>query len=163
MTSRKGIYITKDGRFVGPFGAHLHIPVVGKQFLGMAKAISRLPGLSPKHREIAVLVTGAKFKAAYELYGHRLIALDRGVTEDEFNAILRGECLDTFTNDDKFVYALAYDLVNQPGPLAQDKWDAVADNIGKDAAAGLVQVVAFYSYVSTILNGFDCKVPHADD
>lgn len=163
MNSRKGIYITKDGRFVGPFGAHLHIPIVGKQFLGMAKAVSQLPGLAPKHREIAVLVTGAKFKAAYELYGHRLLALDRGISEEEFDVILRGECPATFTNDEKSVYALADDLVNKPGPLSQEKWDAVANPIGKHTAAGLVQVVAFYSYVSTILNGFDCKVPNADD
>ncbi|CRG89207.1 hypothetical protein PISL3812_06243 [Talaromyces islandicus] len=159
----KGIYITKDGRFVGPFGAHLHIPIVGKQFLGMAKAVSQLVGLSPKHREIAVLVTGARFKAAYELYGHRLLALDRGIAEEEFNAILHGECPATFTSDEKAVYVLADDLVNQPGPLSQEKWDAVANPIGKDTAVGLVQVVAFYSYVSTILNGFDCKVPNADD
>lgn len=129
----------------------------------MAKAVSQLPGLAPKHREIAVLVTGAKFKAAYELYGHKLLALDRGIAEEEFNAILRGECPATFTSDEQAVYALADDLVHQPGPLSQEKWDAVANPIGKDTAVGLVQVVAFYSYVSTILNGFDCKVPNADD
>lgn len=128
----------------------------------MAKAVSQLPELAPKHREIATLVTGAKSKAAYELYGHRILALDRGISEEEFETILRGECPATFTDDDKAVYALADDLVNKAGPLSQEKWDAVATPIGKDTAAGLVQVVAFYSYVSTILNGFDCKVPDED-
>ncbi|KAH8703715.1 AhpD-like protein [Talaromyces proteolyticus] len=159
----KAVFMKKDGRFVGPFGAELHTPMVGEHFLGMTKAISQLPGLSPKNREIAVIVTGAKFNAAYELYGHRYLALSRGISEDEFDTIVHGQCPANFTNEEKSVFEFAHGLVHKSGPLSQDKWDNVLSSLGKDTATALVQVVAFYSYVSVVLNGFDCQVPNVDD
>lgn len=50
------MYKLDDGRFVGPFGALLHTPGPDQHFLGMANTLAQIPGLTPRNREIAIIV-----------------------------------------------------------------------------------------------------------
>jgi 4-carboxymuconolactone decarboxylase len=156
------VTLQKDGVLVGPFGAQLHTPRVGQHFLGMSKAISQVPGLSPRNREIAIITTGARFNAAYELYAHKVLGRMKGISEEEIEEMLRGKRPETFDEEGKAVYDAAHELVDGSGPLSQAAWDRLVKLLSKDGATALVQLVGFYSYVCMILRGFDCKIPDAD-
>lgn len=153
------VYLRKDGRFVGPFGAQLHTPRAGEHFLGMALAIAQIPGLSARNREIATIATGAKYKAAYELYEHTALGEKHGLSRGEIEARFRGERPETFDEEAKAVCDVAYELVHGSGPLSEAAWTKAVNLITRDGAIAVVQYVGFYSYVCIILNGFDCKVP----
>src|SRR5262245_24651804 len=58
------------GALIGPFNPWLQEPQFGKPIWELAKAMSLAPSLPPTVREIAILVTGAKFHAPYEIYAH---------------------------------------------------------------------------------------------
>jgi 4-carboxymuconolactone decarboxylase len=157
------VYKLDDGRFVGPFGALLHTPGPGQHFLGMAKALAQIPGLKPRNREIAIITTGAKFDAVYELYAHKVLGEKQGVSSLEYDEILKGKRPEAFDEEGKAVYDVAYELVNSSGPLSQGAWNKAVELLGKDGATALVQYVGFYSYVCMILRGFDCKIPNIDE
>jgi hypothetical protein len=68
---------------MGPWNPWLHEPKFGKPIWELTKAMSFSPSL-PKHvREVAILVTGAKFRAAYEIYAHVMLAERRGLSGRE--------------------------------------------------------------------------------
>jgi 4-carboxymuconolactone decarboxylase len=157
------VYKLKDNRFVGPFGAQLHTPGAGQHFLGMAKAIAQIPGLNPRNREIAIITTGAKFNAAYELYAHKVLGEMKGISPQEYDEILKGKRPESFDEEAKAVYDVAHKLVVGSGPLSRGAWDKAVELLTKDGATAVVQYVGFYSYVCMILRGFDCKIPNVED
>lgn len=148
-----------DGRFVGPFAVQLHTPAVGHNFLGMAKALRHIPGLSDLNREIATIVVGARFDAAYELVAHKVLGQKFGLSETEYLEIVSGKKPETLKEEGKAVFDVAYELAYGSGPLSQEKWDNAIRLIGKEATTAVVHYVGFYSYVSMVLRGFDVKVP----
>ena len=57
----------------------------------LVKAMSVSPGLPRPVREVAILVTGAKFHSAYELYAHVLAAELRGLPDEKISTIVAGQ------------------------------------------------------------------------
>lgn len=155
-------YILEDGRFVGPFAVQLHTPGVGQHFLGMAQALRQLPGLSHINREIATLVVGSRFEAAYEVVAHKAIAKKVGLSEEEVNTLEKGQKPESLQEDGKAVFDVAHELAYGSGPLSPVVWDNSVRLVGKEATIAVVQYVGFYSYVSVVLRGFDVQVPKSN-
>lgn len=147
---------------VGPFGVQLHTPDIGQHHLRMSEAIYAVPGLTSRNRELAILVTSAKFDTAYQLYVHKALAKREGMPDHEIERIARGERPETLSEDGKAVYDAAYELVHGRGPLSQSVWDSLVDQISKAGATALVHLVGLYSYIAIILNGFDSKIPEKE-
>jgi hypothetical protein len=129
----------------------------------MAKALAQIPGLNPRNREIAIITTGARFNAAYELYAHKILGEMKGISSQEYDEIILGRRPETFDEEGKAVYDVAHELVSGSGPLSQGAWDRAVKLLTKDGATALVQYVGFYSYVCIILRGFDCQIPNVKD
>lgn len=135
------------------------MPRVGRAFLALAAAITAIPGLSPKAREIAILTTGSTYKAGYELYAHRIIGLRCGLSESQINEIKQGRMPSHLDEQEAVSYQVAYELTRKPGPLSAALWEKTEKLLGLNGAKALVNLVGFYSYVSIFLNGFDVAVP----
>ncbi|KAK5238548.1 hypothetical protein LTR47_000291 [Exophiala xenobiotica] len=148
----------EDGTLIGPFGILLHHPQLGEPFYRLAQGFRKIPGLSPYGREVVIAVAGARSQAAYENYAHAIIAHKEGISEAELHEIHAGRCPETLTEEGKAAFELATAL-GKPGVLEQGIWDNAVKVLGRDGAAAAVHYTGFYSYVGTILNGFDAKVP----
>ncbi|KAL5313075.1 hypothetical protein ACEPPN_019502 [Leptodophora sp. 'Broadleaf-Isolate-01'] len=154
-------FFLDDGTLIGPYGALLHHAEVARQFQAMVRALHTIPGLSLYGREITIAVAGSRSHAAYELYAHHIIATQRaGITEAELHEIHAGKCPSTLTEEGKAVFELATAL-GQPGVLDQVIYDRAVHVLGRDGAAATIHYAGFYSYIGTILNGFDVRVPEA--
>ena len=77
------VNIRGDGALLGPWNPWLHEPKFGKPVWELTKAMAFNPSLPPGVREIAILVTGAHFKAAYELYAHVIVAERKGLSDEK--------------------------------------------------------------------------------
>jgi 4-carboxymuconolactone decarboxylase len=75
--------INENGALMGPWNPWLHEPQFGKPIWELTKALSFSPSLPKPVREVAILVTGAKFRAAYEIYAHVMLAEQRGISDDK--------------------------------------------------------------------------------
>ena len=70
-TNFKGFTAINDsGRLIGPWNPWLHFPKFGGPIWELVEALSSSPKLPRPVREIAILVTGAHFHSAYEIYAH---------------------------------------------------------------------------------------------
>ncbi|KAI1617950.1 AhpD-like protein [Exophiala viscosa] len=147
-----------DGTLIGPFGILLHHPPVAESIYSLIKALQTIPGLSSYAKEVVIAVAGARAKCAYENYAHAIIAKRVGISESALSEIHAGKCPDTLTEEGKAAFALAT-AAGDPGVVDQSVWARTVKVLGKDGAAAVVHYTGFYAYVSTILNGFDAKVP----
>ena len=84
------INIRDDGALLGPWNPWIHEPKFGKPVWELTKAMVSNPSLPANVREVAILVTGAHFKSAYELYAHVMVAEHRGLSDEKLATIVAG-------------------------------------------------------------------------
>jgi 4-carboxymuconolactone decarboxylase len=146
------------GRIQGPLAVWLHSPGLGDvaQKLGAyARFNSRLP---PRLSELAILVTGAHFKAEYEWYAHVRFAHDAGIPESVTEAIRTGATPDLPNADQSAVYKVALEL-NKTHRLSDATFDEARDILGLPALIDLIALVGYYGIVSLTLNAFEIDTP----
>ncbi len=150
--------INEKGELIGPWNPWLRYPKFGKPVWELVKAMSVSPKLPRPIREIAILVTGAKFRAAYEIYAHVLAAELRGLPDQKIATIVAGERPSDLSNDEAIAYDVASSLVSG-GVLPALTYQRAVGAFGDVGAAELIYLVGLYCAVSVTLNGFNVPVP----
>jgi alkylhydroperoxidase family enzyme len=150
--------IASSGALLGPWNPWLHEPKFGKPIWELTLALSASPSLPRTVREVAILVTGAKFHSAYELYAHVLAAEQKGLSDDKLSTIVAGQRPVDLTKEEALAYDVASALVQQ-GVLPELNYRQAVAAFGKHGAAELIYLVGLYCLVSVTLNGFDVPVP----
>lgn len=148
-----------DGTLGGPFATLLHTPLVGQHYYELGAAIEAIPGLSPFQREIAILVTAAKYRANYAVAAHLVKGPAVGFKKEDIESIMGGQCPSSLVGGDASIYKTADHLVNRPGSLPQNLYDSVVEHVGIDGTKHLIHLVGLYSYLMVVLNGFDVQAP----
>src|SRR3977135_4382497 len=100
------INIRDDSALLGPWNPWIHEPTFGKPVWELTKAMVSNPSLPANVREVAILVTGAHFKSAYELYAHVIVAEHRGLSDEKLATIVAGQRPNDLTRQE----AVAYDF-----------------------------------------------------
>ncbi len=104
--------MNKSGQLIGPWNPWLRYPKWGGPVWELVKALSVSPGLPRPVREVAILVTGAKFRSAYELYAHVLAAELRGLPDEKISTIVAGQRPSDLSEDEGIAYDVASHLVS---------------------------------------------------
>ena len=150
--------MTKDGTLIGPWNPWLHFPQFGGPVWELVKALSASPKLPRTVREVAILVTGAHFHSAYELYAHILVAELRGLSDETISTIASGERPSDLARPEAIAYDTASALVSGR-LLTKLTYDLARAEFGEDGLAEFIYLVGLYCSVSITLNGFDVPVP----
>ena len=153
---------TRDerGTLLGPWGVFLHEPPVGQAHYDQVEAISALKRLPDAAKQVAILVTGAVYKASYELYAHAATAEREGMAPGKVATLAAGQRPVDLTPDE----AAAYDVTSAllaGGVLPDAVYKAARDRFGQGGLNELVLWVGLYAQVSITLNAFD--VPSEED
>ena len=154
--------IDDSGRLIGPWNPWLHFPKFGGPVWELVKGLSSSPKLPRPVREIAILVTGAHFHSAYEIYAHVLVAELRGIADDKIATIVAGQRPGDLTREEAVAYDLASALVSG-GVLPALTYQQAIGLFGEEATAEFIYLVGLYCMVSVTLNAFDVPVPEVDD
>jgi alkylhydroperoxidase family enzyme len=150
--------IDADGALIGPWNPWLHFSHFGGPIWELVKALSSSPTLPRPVREVAILVAGAHFHAAYQLYSHVLMAEARGLSDQKIATIVAGQRPTDLTRDEAISYDVASALV-AGGVLPDLVYRQATTAFGEYAAAELIYLVGLYCLVAVTLNGFDTPVP----
>lgn len=150
----------EDGALIGPWNPWLHDPQFGGPVWELTKAIAAKAQLPKPVREVAILVTGAHFHSAYELYAHVLVAEQRGLPDAKLATIVAGQRPSDLTKEEAVAYDMASALVSG-GVLPELVYRAAVEQFGVHGAAELSYLVGLYCMVSVTLNTFDVPVPEA--
>lgn len=144
----------EDGALLGPWGVLLHEPQIGHVVLQLTQAVSTLGRLGNAAKQVAILTTGAKFRAAYELYAHARVGEAKGLSVAQIATIAAGQR----PSDLEPAEAIAYDVASallDGGVLPDPIYDAALDSLGKGTLSELVYLVGLYSMVAVLLNAYD--------
>jgi 4-carboxymuconolactone decarboxylase len=152
------VNIRDDGALLGPWNPWIHEPKFGKPVWELTKAMVSQPSLPATVREVAILVTGAHFRSAYELYAHVMVAEHRGLSDEKLATIVAGQRPTDLTRQEAVAYDFASALVNG-GVLPELTYRAAVEQFGQHGAAELSYLVGLYCLVSVTLNTFDVPVP----
>jgi 4-carboxymuconolactone decarboxylase len=153
--------INDKGELIGPWNPWLKFAKFGGPVWELVKALSSAPSLPKPVREIAILVTGAKFHSAYEIYAHVLVAELRGISDDKIATIVAGQRPGDLTREEAIAYDMASALVSG-GVLPALTYQQAVGLFGEQGTAELIYLVGLYCMVSVTLNGFDVPVPEVD-
>lgn len=154
--------VATDGAMLGPFNPWIHSPQWGGPIWELTKSLSVEPGLPRPVREVAILVTGAKFRSAYQIYAHVIVAENRGLADDKISTIIVGQRPTDLTREESIAYDVASALVDGH-VLPELTYRQAVGAFGESGAAELIYLVGFYCLVSVTLNGFDVPVPDSKD
>lgn len=152
--------VADNGALMGPWNPWLHEPKFGKPIWDLTLALSVSPALPRTAREVAILVTGTTFHAAYELYAHVMAAEQRGLSDDKLATIVAGQRPGNLTRAEGIAYDVAAALLHH-GTLPELNYRQAVKEFGQHGAAELIYLVGLYCLVSITLNGFNVPVPEA--
>jgi 4-carboxymuconolactone decarboxylase len=151
----------EDGALVGPWNPWLHEPAIGKASWDLTMAMTANATLPDNVRQIAILVVGARFGAAYEIYAHTAVAAREGMKPERLATLVADLKPNDLAPDENAAFDVAYALV-RGGPLPEPLYQLAVATFGQRGTNELIYLVGLYSLVSTMLNGFDVPVPESE-
>jgi 4-carboxymuconolactone decarboxylase len=150
--------IGANGELIGPWSPWLHFPKFGGPVWELVKALSSSPSLPKPVREVAILVTGARFRSAYEIYAHVLVAEARGLQDEKIATIAAGQRPADLTREEAVADDVAAALVSG-GLLPELTYRQAVALFSETGTAELINLIGLYCAVCVTLNGFDVPVP----
>src|SRR5271156_1102016 len=153
--------IAEDGALGGRWNPWIHEPKFGKPIWDLTLALSVSPSLPRPVREVAILVTGAAFHSAYELYAHVIAGESRGLSDEKLATIVSGQRPVDLTLEEGVAYDVASALIHH-GTLPELSYRQAVKTFGPHSAAELIYLVGLYCLVSVTLNGFAVPVPETE-
>jgi 4-carboxymuconolactone decarboxylase len=152
---------TEAGALMGPWNPWLHEPRIGGAIWELTKAMTMEATLPDRVRQVAILVTGAHFDAAYEIYAHIAVAEKDEMDDATLATLVSGSRPSALTAEEGIGYDVAYALVNG-GVLPQPVYALAVSTFGQHGANELIYLVGLYALVSMTLNGFNVPLPEKD-
>ena len=151
----------EDGALMGPWNPWLHEPKIGKAIWDLTLAMTANATLPDNVRQIAILVVGARFDAAYEIYAHIAVAEREGMTPERLATLVAALKPNDLARDESVAFDVTYALV-RGGTLPEPLYRLAVDTFGQRGANELIYLAGLYSLVSTTINGFNVPVPERE-
>lgn len=158
LESRGAGIVNEEGGLVGPYNVWLHAPEVGRRIAELGTTALFQTSLDRGLSEIAIITTGAAWKAEFEWWAHSRMALDHGVTEAVVEAIGRGLQPPFEREDERLAHAVATQLA-RGGTVDAATYDRGVTTLGHRGMVELVALCSYYTGVCFLLNTFDVPLP----
>ena len=125
----------------------------------LGDAILHQKDFDPRSRELACLAVTAVFDVPFIQYAHQRIGIRVGLSQAQISSAVEGVVPQGLTTNEVSIYTTALELARARGPLNKNSWEEAERKLGKDGAARLGHVVAWFIYNSTLLNLGAVDVP----
>jgi 4-carboxymuconolactone decarboxylase len=148
---------TGAGGLAGPFNAMLYAPVVGRALQALGVAIRFHTSLSPRIREMAILVVAQVWDSDYERTAHEQIAREAGLTEPEIEALRIGTDPGFHDKAEQVAYSVVRTLTGPAADVDDQQYHTAATVLGEQALVELSALVGYYATLALQLRLF--RVP----
>jgi 4-carboxymuconolactone decarboxylase len=156
--TRGGELVNSSGALAGPFNAFVHAPEIGRRLSSLGAALRFGTSIERRLTEVAIITVGSRWKAEFEWWAHAQMATEHGVTRAVVDAIGAGEDPPFARDDERVVYTVALELVND-GQLRQESYDRAHQLLGDAGMVELVSLCGYYTLISYLLNAFAVPLP----
>ncbi len=144
------------GGLAGPFNAMLYAPEVGRALQELGAAIRFRTHLTPRVREMAILVVAQAWDSGYERSSHEPIGREAGLTEPEIEALRAGADPGFADEQERIAYQVVRNLTG-PADLDDEQYAAAVATLGEQALVELSALVGYYATLALQLRIF--RVP----
>lgn len=117
--------------------------------------------LPPRLSELAIITTGAYWKAGFEWAVHAPIALKAGLDPRAVEAIRTGTKPDFENPDEAVVYAFAHELLHAR-KVSDATYKRAEKELGNRALVDLVGILGYYGLISMTIVAFEVPVPEGE-
>ena len=145
------------GRMQGPLRAAIHNPDLADRWQALGELLRYKTSLSPRHSEIAILVTGRHARSPFEWYAHRQEAEKAGIEREIIEAIL-AETAPTLAADDLLVYQYSIEL-NRYKSVSDTTYAKFVARFGERTVVELTALIGYYTMVAMTLNAHEIPLP----
>lgn len=146
------------GKVVGPLRVWLTSPELAERAQELGAFCRFGTKLPPRLSELAILVTGAFWRAGFEWYAHAPIAEKAGVSTAAIEAIRAGREPKFAREDEAAVYRFARELWTTHR-VEDATYRRTAELIGSEGAVELVGILGYYGLISMTINAFEVPLP----
>lgn len=153
--------IANNGALMGPWNPWLHEPAIGKAIWDLTLALTAQASLPDNVRQLVILVVGARFDAAYEIYAHIAVAEREGMRPERLASLTADVKPADLSHDESVAYDVAYKLV-RGGTLPEPLYHLAVETFGQHGANEMFYLIGLYSLVSTTLNAYNVPVPERE-
>jgi len=135
----------------GPFNVLLRSPQMGDIAQHLGAYIRFHSALTPRIREMAILISARHWTAQYEWYAHKRLALAAGLAPDVVSAIAEGKRPASLEADERAAYDFETELL-QTHRVGDAAFQAATAALGERGVVDLLGLMGYYDLVSMILN-----------
>jgi 4-carboxymuconolactone decarboxylase len=146
------------GKVEGPLRVWLTSPGLADRAQALGAFCRYGTSLPQRLSELAILVTGAFWRAGFEWHVHAPIGLQAGLDASAVEAIRSGAEPALTKEDEKAVYIFSRELLTTR--RVSDQTYASAERmLGRRGVVDLVGVLGYYGLISMTINAFEVPVP----
>lgn len=145
-------------RLVGPLRAALHNPALADRWQKMGALLRFGTSISPRHSELAILVTARRWNSQLEWYIHEAAAQAAGLPQAVIDAMLVAMPPSFEDASDAAVYEYSRQLL-QNGCVDELAYQGVLGIFGEAGTVELTAIVGYYSMVAMTLNAHQIPLP----
>jgi 4-carboxymuconolactone decarboxylase len=147
-----------EGRLRGPFDLMLLDPSVGTAVQQLGAAVRFGGRLGARERELAIVAVGGAWDSGFELYAHRAIGAQAGLSEAELTAAENGDG-ETFADHRERVVVTTAAALARRHDLDDDAFGEAEDALGAATLYELTTLVGYYALIALQLKVYRVAVP----
>jgi 4-carboxymuconolactone decarboxylase len=150
----------ESGALLGPFNAFLLSPALGGSLQALGAAVRYSTDLTPRARELAILVVAAAWNSAFERDAHESVGRAAGLTDSELADIRDGRVPDSLDDRERAVVEVCMALTS--GDIDDDTWNDGAIVLGNATVFELSTLVGYYATLALQLRIFRVDGPQGE-
>lgn len=150
--------ITTDGQLTGPPATWMLNPELGLRMEQLGYGVRFELTLSPRLREMVILMVAEREDSPFERYAHHQAAHQAGLSLEEIAMLDAGE----FTGVDEREQLLITTTraILEHGALTAPEWDAAEKQLGRRTILEIVTLVGWYRLMALQLRVFEIDPPN---
>jgi 4-carboxymuconolactone decarboxylase len=149
------------GKIVGPLKVWLHSPGLAEHAQALGAYCRFNSSLPPRLSELAIIITGAFWKANYEWFAHAPLAIKAGIDPAAVEAIRTGAKPTLTKADEQVIYDFTTELTTTRR-VSDASFARAKKELGEKSVIDLVGIIGYYGLVSVTLNSFEMLLPDGE-
>lgn len=146
------------GKMVGPIQVWLTNPELAQKAQELGAFCRYGTSLPARLSELAILITGAHWKAGYEWFVHAPIGLKEGLDPAAVESIRKGEKTIFAKADEAALYAFTMELLKNHR-VSDETYATAKKELGEAGVVELVGILGYYTLISMTIVGFELPIP----
>lgn len=142
----------------GPVRIWLESPELAQHAQALGAFCRFGTSLPPRLSELAILVTGAHWRAGFEWHVHAPIALEAGIAPEVAEAIRAGATPHFVHADEAAVHAFARELL-EAREVSDATYREAERHLGRTGVVELVGILGYYGLISMTIVAFRVPLP----